>query len=193
MLWKVGNWTAPYYQSLTLMISQVLSSLLVTATLLQMKWCTVFQTSHLIYLSMKLHLVRWQWTFKWRQWHRAIWFWGHTATTHFRCSQWFPPTTATLHIKIVTTHHSNCHNEMNREFLGIQQCWMIIKQLLPENTEENGAGEGVVRDMYCSFWQKFYDWYTLGTWKAVEKFWLKVTKHANTYQSSRLSLLWRQS
>ena len=92
--------------------------------------------------------------------------------------------------KIVTIHHGNCLNEMVNEFLdpAVLTQSLIIKRLLPNNTEENGTGSGVVRDVYSFFWQEFYDCCTVGTtvkvplirhdfssdtWKAIGRILLK--------------------
>ncbi|KAF0032061.1 hypothetical protein F2P81_016616 [Scophthalmus maximus] len=67
--------------------------------------------------------------------------------------------------KIVTIHHGNCLNEMINGFLDLAVLTqpLIIKRLLPDNTEENGTGSGAMRDVYSSFWKEFYDRCTVGT------------------------------
>ncbi|KAF3854508.1 hypothetical protein F7725_022563 [Dissostichus mawsoni] len=63
-----------------------------------------------------------------------------------------------------------------------------VKRLLPDHSVEKGSGSGVVRDVYSSFWEEFYERCTLGTtvkvpflrhdfstatWKAIGRIFVK--------------------
>ncbi|KAK0142181.1 hypothetical protein N1851_020117 [Merluccius polli] len=67
--------------------------------------------------------------------------------------------------KIINIHHGNCLNELIKEFMDptLLTHPLIMRRILPDNSVEKGIGEGVVRDIYCSFWQEFYDRCTVGT------------------------------
>ncbi|XP_060754238.1 uncharacterized protein LOC132865727 [Neoarius graeffei] len=67
--------------------------------------------------------------------------------------------------KLIVIHHGNCLNEMISEFMdpAVLTQPLTIKRLLPDNTEEKAVGSGVLRDVFSSFWQEFYDRCTIGT------------------------------
>ncbi|KAF3844212.1 hypothetical protein F7725_013553 [Dissostichus mawsoni] len=87
-------------------------------------------------------------------------------------------------------HHSNSFNEVIAAFSDpdIMYKTLKVKRLLPDHSVEKGSGSGVVRDVYSSFWEEFYERCTLGTtvklpflrhnlstatWKAIGRIFVK--------------------
>lgn len=106
-----------------------------------------------------------------------------------------PPETTEIGIqtKQIIIRHGNCLHDMINEFSDPETLTrqLAFRRLLPDNSEEAGCGSGVLRDVYSTFWQKFYDRCTLGTtmkvpfirhdfqadsWKAVGRIFLKGYK-----------------
>ena len=67
--------------------------------------------------------------------------------------------------RIIEIHHGNCLNELIKEFMdpAVLTQQFFFRRILPDNSVEKGIGEGVVRDVYCAFWEEFYDRCTVGT------------------------------
>lgn len=76
-----------------------------------------------------------------------------------------PPATEDTDTKWITIHHGNCLKDMIKAFSDpdILSQPLMVKRLLPDNSEEPGFGSGVERDVYSCFWEEFYDRCTLGT------------------------------
>lgn len=57
--------------------------------------------------------------------------------------------------KAVTMHHGSCLDDMISRFLDLAVLTqpLIFKQLLPDNTGDNGTGLGVAKYVYSSFWK----------------------------------------
>ncbi|XP_034530350.1 uncharacterized protein LOC117805870 [Notolabrus celidotus] len=88
-----------------------------------------------------------------------------------------------LQPKVVTIHHGSCLDDMISGFLdpAVLTQPLIFKRLLPDNTEENGTGSGVVKDVYSSFWNEFYDRCTVGT--TVKVPFIRHDFHSDTWKA----------